>query len=296
MKLTQFHLPDKGTRLGLWEGAEVIDISCQDCQTVLDAVVKSAEKGAPLESVLECCPRGSSYAYESLDIPPDLNAPHLLVPITSPEVWGCGVTYRRSAETRDDDSAQDIYSRVYNSDRPEIFFKATPERSVGPNGNAGIRSDSDLTAIEPELAFVLAEGTRIVGFTICDDVSAWDIERENPLYLPQSKTFKGCCVLGPCIATSASIPDPYDLGISCSISRDGATIYEGEVNSSQIKFRFEQLAEILCRHNPVPVGTVVSTGTGIRVPNEFALNVGDQVEIEIEGIGRLAHGVENLGD
>lgn len=295
MKLVQFHVPGQGKRLGRIEGDSVVDISCPHCSTTLELVLQAAEKGSSLDDIAGKCPKGKVYRHEDLDKEPNPERPHLLVPIDAPEVWGCGVTYLRSAKMRDVDSAQDIYSRVYNSTRPEIFFKATPSRCVGPNGNVGIRNDSKLTATEPELAFVLGRKNQILGYTICNDVSAWDLERENPLYLPQSKTFACCCALGPCIATTAAIPDPYALKISCEIRRGGKLLYRGEVMSSQIKFRFEQLAEILGRNNPVPPGTVVSTGTGIMVPNEFAHQPGDRVDIEIQGIGKLSMGVAALG-
>jgi len=209
-------------------------------------------------------------------------------------VWGCGVTYKRSAEMRDDDSEQDIYSRVYNSNRPEIFFKGTKSRCAGPNDFIGIRSDSKLTATEPELAYILGADGEIVGYTICNDVSAWDLERENPLYLPQSKVFYGCCALGPMFVTASEIDDPYNLDVKCTILRNDKPLYEGEVNTSQINWKFEELTEFLCRDNPVPIGTVVSTGTGIIVPNDLPLAPGDIVQIEIGGLGTLSNPVKKL--
>ena len=229
-----------------------------------------------------------------LNVPPNLNAPHLLLPIDPPEVWGCGVTYKRSAEMRDDDSEQDIYSRVYHSNRPEIFFKGTKSRCAGPNDFIGIRSDSKLTATEPELAYILGADGEIVGYTICNDVSAWDIERENPLYLPPSKVFYGCCALGPMFVTPSEIDDPYNLNIKCTIIRSGELLYEGDVNTSQIKWKFEELTEFLCRDNPIPIGTVVSTGTGIIVPNELPLAPGDVVQIEVDELGVLSNPVKQL--
>ena len=136
---------------------------------------------------------------------------------------------------------------------------------------------------------MLGTNREIVGFTICNDVSAWDLERDNPLYLPQSKIFTGCCALGPAILTAASGPDPYDLDISCRILRGGEVIYSDSTNSGRIGRRFEELNEYLYRDNPIPPGTVVSTGTGIMVPNEYALRDGDTVEIEIAGIGILSN-------
>ncbi|MDP6116553.1 MAG: fumarylacetoacetate hydrolase family protein [Planctomycetota bacterium] len=294
MRFVQFHVPDQGKRLGLIDGPTVTDITCGQCATVLDVVRLAAEGDCEMDEVVGECSRGAEFNYEELDIAPTGDKPHLLLPIDAPEVWGCGVTYLRSASMRDVDSEQDIYSKVYNSDRPEVFFKATPSRCVGPNGDFGMRQDSDLTATEPELAIVLGRPDQILGYSVCNDVSAWDIERENPLYLPQSKTFEGCCALGPCVATNSAVSDPTQLEIDCTISRGGESIYEGEANSSQIKFSLEQLVEFLTRNNPIPVGTVLSTGTGIMVPNEFAHQPGDLVEITIENIGTLRNGARHL--
>ena len=180
---------------------------------------------------------------------------------------------------RDEDSVQDIYNRVYFSDRPEIFFKATASRCVGPNDYICIRRDSQLTATEPELAYILGAEREILGYTLCNDVSAWDIERDNPLYLSQSKIFYGCCAIGPMLVTTSVITDPYDLAMQCRIIRDEEVIYEGEVNTSQLNRKFEELTEYLCRDNPIPIGTVVSTGTGIVVPNDMPLMDRDIVEI-----------------
>jgi 2-dehydro-3-deoxy-D-arabinonate dehydratase len=245
---------------------------------------------------------GETLNLAELDREPTGDAPRLLIPIDSPEVWGFGVTYKRSAEARDADVAKEmdstasIYDRVYHSDRPECFFKATAPRCVGPREPIGIRSDSKLTATEPELAYVLGADREIVGYTVCNDVSAWDLERDNPLYLPQSKIFTGCCALGPVITLAADGPDPYNLKISCRIVRDGEAIYSDSTNSGQIGRTYDQLNEYLYRDNLVPMGTVVSTGTGIMVPNEYKLLHGDLVEIEIESIGLLANPAVQLGE
>ena len=175
------------------------------------------------------------YDWEELDRPPTATLPHLMIPLSPPEVWGFGVTYQRSAEVRDadvektTDSSESIYDRVYHSARPECF-KATAPRCVGPYRPIGIRSDSALTATEPELAYVLGTNREIVGFTICNDVSAWDLEAITLSTCP-SRRFTGCCALGPAILTAASGPDPYDLDISCRILRGGEVIYSDSTNS-----------------------------------------------------------------
>jgi 2-dehydro-3-deoxy-D-arabinonate dehydratase len=316
MKLIQYHLPNLGKRVGVvTREDEIIDVTSDESPGVLEvlelAYKENVSIGVLLADIQERVsnpppppipphpnrPRQADdgkLRLEHLNVPTDPKKPHLLAPLDPPEVWGCGVTYKRSADMRDEDSEQDIYSRVYNADRPEIFFKGTPSRCVGPNGFICIRSDSTLTATEPELAYILGEDGEIAGYTICNDVSAWDIERDNPLYLPQSKVFYGCCALGPIFATASEIDDPYNLNIKCRVIRKDEPIYEGEVNTSQINWKFEQLTEFLRRDNPVPVGTVVSTGTGIIVPNTLPLAPGDVVEIEVDGLGTLSNPVKQL--
>jgi 2-dehydro-3-deoxy-D-arabinonate dehydratase len=298
MKLLQFHLPGQGARVGVLEGDRVVDLTAADpgLRTTLDVLNRSIAQGCAMDDIVRAARPGASqtFAYADLDAPPDASRPHLDMPIHAPEVWGFGVTYKRSAVDRDTDSASDIYTRVYVNPRPEVFFKATPPRCVGPNGYICVRSDSDLTAVEPELAFVIGADGRIVGYTACNDVSAWDIERENPLYLPQSKVYLGCCALGPVLVTAEELPDPYNISISCRIFKKGAVAFEGKVHSSQINRRFEDLVACLTRDNPVPVGTAVTTGTGIMPPNDLALTDGDRVDIEIEGIGLLSNPVRKL--
>ena len=316
MKLIQFHLPNLGKRVGIvTRDEEVIDVTSEESPGVLEILELADREQVSIGVILadiqekvatpapmqltrpdaeEATTESDGLTLKKLDVAPAENVPHLLAPIDSPEVWGCGVTYKRSADMRDDDSEQDIYSRVYHADRPEIFFKATPSRCVGPNGFIGIRSDSTLTATEPELAYVLSGNGEIVGYTLCNDVSAWDIERDNPLYLPQSKVFYGCCALGPLFVTPSEVDDPYNLDMRCTVLRGEDVIYEGGVNTSQINWKFEQLTEFLMRDNPIPFGTVVSTGTGIIVPNDLPLAAGDVVEIEIEGFGTLSNPVKQL--
>lgn len=158
-----------------------------------------------------------------------------------------------------------------------------------------MREDSALTAVEPELALVLGPGARIVGYTAGNDLSAWDIERENPLFLPQSKVFEGCFALGPVLVTAGAIGDPHALALACRIFRDGRLRFEGRVNTGQMRRRCDELVGWLVRSNPVPAGTVLSTGTGILVPDQHALQAGDLVEIELEKVGTLRNRVRRLG-
>src|SRR4051812_11256542 len=162
----------------------------------------------------------------------------LTMPITPPEVGGAGVTYRRSADFREEGSG--IYDRVYSADRPELFFKATASRCAGPGEPIGRRRDSSFTASEPEMAIVVGSGGAILGLTLANDVSAWDIERENPLYLPQSKVYRGCFALGPVIVTADEVTDPYALELTCRVERGGRTVFSGAASTGQLKRRLPE--------------------------------------------------------
>ncbi|MBB17348.1 fumarylacetoacetate hydrolase [Candidatus Poribacteria bacterium] len=310
MKLIQFHQPGLGKRIGIvTRDEEVIDVTSEEAPDVLQLLELAHNEGISVGIILADIQEkvsqntftvpgpdndNNKLNLDNLNNYPDSDTSHLLMPIDPPEAWGFGVTYKRSADMRDQDSDQDIYGRVYHAERPELFFKGTATRCTGPNGAIGIRSDSTFTAAEPELAYVLGANSEILGYTICNDVSAWDIERENPLYLPQSKIFTGCCAIGPMFVTSSEVDDPYNLNIKCQIFRGNQSIYQGEVNTSQINWKFEALTEYLTRDNPIPLGTIVSTGTGIITPEDMPLADGDIVEIEIDGLGKLSNPVKQL--
>jgi 2-dehydro-3-deoxy-D-arabinonate dehydratase len=214
-----------------------------------------------------------------------------LIPLQPREVWGCGCTYETSASFRDAEhgTREGFYAHVYKSPRPEIFFKGTARVCVGPGQPIGIRSDSKFTAPEPELALVLGAKGKILGYTLANDVSAWDIERENPLYLPQSKTYTACCALGPVIVTVDEIADARALEMTCTVRRGDAEIFSGATPISRLGRTFETLVEYLLRSNPVPAGSVVLTGTGIIVKEDAALAPGDVVTIKIPEIGDLSN-------
>jgi 2-dehydro-3-deoxy-D-arabinonate dehydratase len=214
-----------------------------------------------------------------------------ILPIHPPEVWACGCTYEMSASFRDAEhgSREGMYAYVYREPRPEIFFKGTARVCVGPGKPIGIRSDSKFTAPEPELAVVLGSRGKIVGYTLCDDVSAWDIERENALYLPQSKVYTACCALGPYIVTADELTDPYNLQMTCTITNNGATKFSGSVSTSRLHRKLEELTAYLLRANQVPAGSVLSTGTGIIVTEEAKLLPGDVVTIGVPQIGELSN-------
>lgn len=223
------------------------------------------------------------------DPPEEVATP--LIPIYPCEVWACGCTYETSAAFRDAEygTREGFYAYVYKSQRPEIFFKGTERVCVGPGQPIGIRPDSHFTAPEPELAVVLGSEGKVLGYTLANDVSAWDIERENPLYLPQSKIYTGCCSLGPVIVTTDELPDPYTLNMTCTIRRGGKTIFSGATCTSRLARRIEEMVEFLLRSNPVPAGSVLLTGTGIIITEESALAPGDIVSLQVPEIGELSN-------
>lgn len=213
------------------------------------------------------------------------------LPIHPREVWACGCTYEMSASFRDAEhgTREGFYRHVFTAPRPEIFFKGTARVCVGPNGKIGIREDSRFTAPEPELAVLLGAKGKVLGYTLANDVSAWDIERENPLYLPQSKVYTACCALGPWFVTPDELGDPYALEITCTIRRGERLTFEGSTSTAKLGRTIEDLIEYLLRANPVPSGSVLLTGTGIIAPEEAALAPGDIVTISAPGLGALAN-------
>jgi 2-dehydro-3-deoxy-D-arabinonate dehydratase len=224
----------------------------------------------------------------------------LLVPIEAPEVWAAGVTYAKSREARNyeaTDGKLDIstfYDKVYDADRPEIFLKSTAARTVGPNTEVYLRSDSNWQIPEPELGLVIDKEGNILAYTVGNDMSSRDIEGENPLYLPQAKIWKHSCSIGPALLLAEAVKDPYQLEISCRIYRDNQLVVEGNANTNQLKRKYDELVSFLLRDNEIFDGTVLLTGTCIVPPNEFTLDDGDQIEIEISEIGVLSNPAKAL--
>lgn len=247
--------------------------------TMIDLIRRSDAQGIPLS---ELARQLASRHQEALQP---------ILPVHPPEVWGCGCTYETSASFRDAEhgTRDGMYAAVYREPRPEIFFKGTARVCVANGQPIGIRSDSKFTAPEPELAVILGSKHKIVGYTIANDVSAWDIERENPLYLPQSKQYDACCALGPVMITADELTDPYNLEMRCMITRGGKETFRGSISTSKLHRKIETLIEYLSRSNKVPVGTVVLTGTGIIVTQEAALAPGDVVTISVPEIGQLVN-------
>ena len=222
----------------------------------------------------------------------------LLVPIEAQEVWAAGVTYLRSREERNYEATggkhvePTIYDKVYEAKRPEIFFKSTKERTRGTNESLCLRTDSSWQVPEPELALVLDENGQIFGFTIGNDLSCRDIEGENPLYLPQAKIWKNSCSIGPAIRLAETVEDFYSFQITCRIYRNQEKVFEETASTRDLRRTYEELCSYLVKDNIVFNGTVLLTGTSIVPPENYTLQDGDLIEIEIPGIGTLVNPVK----
>lgn len=218
----------------------------------------------------------------------------LLAPIDGQEIWASGVTYYNSKLGRQEESKEagggDFYARVYVADRPELFFKATAHRTVGSGGNVRIRKDSTWDVPEPELTLVITSNGEIVGYTIGNDMSSRSIEGENPLYLPQAKTYDGSAAIGPCIYVTKE-PLPENTKIELKILRDEEAVFEDEIGIDQIKRNFEDLVGYLFRETTFPKGCFFMTGTGIVPGKDFTLKENDEIRITVQPIGTLINKV-----
>jgi len=217
-----------------------------------------------------------------------------LAPVVSQEVWASGVTYYRSRSARMEESKDSgggsFYDRVYSALRPELFFKATGRRVVGPGCNVRIRSDAHWSVPEPELTVAISAAGEIFGYTIGNDMSSRDIEGENPLYLPQAKVYDGSCALGPCILL-AEEPLPKTTSISIEILRAGKPAFTGQTTLAELKREPTELVEYLYRDNTFQHGAFLLTGTGIVPGDDFTLAPADLIRISIDGIGTLENTV-----
>jgi 2-dehydro-3-deoxy-D-arabinonate dehydratase len=218
-----------------------------------------------------------------------------MTPIGSQELWACGVTYLRSKVGRQEESktsgAADFYAKVYEAERPEVFFKTTPHRVVAHNGQVRIRKDSTWNVPEPELTLCVTSNGKIVGYTIGNDMSSRSIEGENPLYLPQAKTYDGCAALGPCIYVTDKALDE-STAIRLVIGRNNETAFEGHVTLKQMKRTPAELVSFVFRECSFPSGCFVMTGTGIVPGHDFTLQSGDVIRISIDNIGTLVNTVQ----
>jgi 2-dehydro-3-deoxy-D-arabinonate dehydratase len=220
-----------------------------------------------------------------------------LLPVIAPlqELWACGVTYFRSKQGRQEESkaagGSDFYAKVYEAERPEVFFKCTPHRVAGHQGKVAIRKDSTWDVPEPELTLVVTSSGKIIGYTIGNDMSSRSIEGENPLYLPQAKTYDGCAALGPCIYLTDQ-PLAPDTVIELQVTRQNKTVFEGSTKLDQLKRTPGELVSFVYRECSFPDGCLIMTGTGIVPGPDFTLQSGDEISITIEPIGTLINSVK----
>lgn len=211
------------------------------------------------------------------------------------EVWASGVTYERSMDARVEESqVQDVYSRVYDAERPELFFKSPPWRVVTDGEPVAVRPDSCVTVPEPELALLITSRGEILGYGICNDMSSRDIEGANPLYVPQAKSYAGSCALASGVRPAWEVPDVSALAISVDVRREGTSAFAGSTSTAQLHRSLEELVSYLMRGMDFPAGAVLATGTGVVPDLGFTLLPGDRVEITIDGVGTLVNPVGTL--
>ena len=222
------------------------------------------------------------------------NEADIVAPVSNQELWACGVTYLRSKVGRQEESkasgGADFYAKVYEADRPEVFFKSTPHRIVGQNAKVNIRKDSTWDVPEPELTLVVTSSGKIIGYTIGNDMSSRSIEGENPLSLPQAKTYDACAALGPCIYVTDKSLDSKTM-INLEINGNNVKVFEGTFAISQMKRKPEELVSFVYRDCSFPHGCLIMTGTGIVPGSDFTLKSGDEIKISIDNIGTLINTV-----
>ena len=282
MKLAKYRGSNGLVSVGLVEGESLQPLAMSDQYRTLADVLDATD------------PAGvARFLIDHSAAPVALESVQLLAPVDAQEVWAAGVTYRRSKTARMEESetAASVYDRVYDAPRPELFFKATALRVVGPDRAVRIRRDSAWNVPEPELVLVLNARLELVGFTIGNDMSSRDIEGENPLYLPQAKLYDQSCAVGPWVALAAFMPPRTAIEIRLSIVRGGAVVFEGQTDVGQMHRTFEDLIEHLGRDNTFRDGAMLLTGTGIVPGSDFTLAPGDTVNISIDGIGTLTNSV-----
>ncbi len=278
--LFRVRLPDGSTRLARGEaqsgpqdllapGASIDALLAQGPSALLDAVRGGASAGSA---------KGAQ----------------VLAPVESQEVWAAGVTYERSRDARMEESAEpSVYDHVYDAVRPELFFKAPGWRVRGPGESIGVRADSTWDVPEPELALVFTTGLDLAGYVIGNDMSSRSIEGENPLYLPQAKVYDGSCALGPCIVPAGEVEPPFEIHLR--VIRAGATVVDDRTSSGRLRRSFADLADHLGSALTFPVGAILLTGTGVVPDEHFTLRDGDEVRVEIEGLGELVNPVVRVG-
>jgi 2-dehydro-3-deoxy-D-arabinonate dehydratase len=284
MQLCKIRRANGKLEVGVLDGASVrvLELNKLDGPQTLSDVLYSSE---PAELVRTLLDRGAPALA--------LDAVRFLPPLDNQEVWAAGVTYKRSKVARESESvgAARFYDMVYTAQRPELFFKAPAWRVVGQGQPVRIRRDARWSVPEPEVALVVSPALRIVGYTIGNDMSSRDIEGENPLYLPQAKFYDGSCAVGPVVTLAEQFGPPEQVSIQLTIRRSGSVAFAGSTGLDAMARTFVDLVSWLGRETSFPEGVVLLTGTGIVPPDDFTLASGDEIVIEVTGIGRLANPV-----
>ena len=282
MKLCRFKYKTAAVRIGLVEDdATLLDLSPAGVDEMFHLLDHDDARGQLEQLAKKNLPRIA------------LAEVQLLAPVERQEVWAAGVTYLRSKTARmeESDFGASAYDRIYAAERPEIFFKSLGEKVVGHGESVGIRRDAKWNVPEPELALVLNSRGQIIGHTIGNDMSSRDIEGENLLYLPQAKIYNRSCALGPWIVLGEPETAAREWTIKIEIHRASQSVFSGETSVGKIKRGFAELAEFLFRSQVFPHGAVLLTGTGVVPPDTFTLQAGDEIKIEINGIGLLQNSV-----
>ena len=291
MKLRRFLLPESHdpdakpcakAHVALEADGQLLDLTTAGCPSLL-SILESADPVAAVGQWQESAPV----------LKPDESRVRWLPPLEDQEIWAAGVTYERSKKARMEESTHSAtaYDRVYEADRPEIFFKAAPGRAVGTGAAIGVRKDSHWTVPEPELVLVFNSRGQVAAVTLGDDVSARDIEGENLLYLPQAKIYDRSCAIGPALVIGADESEVRSWTISLEIERDGASVFQGSTPVARLRRTFTELGAYLFRSQTFPNGAALFTGTGIVPPDAFSLRPGDTVRISLTGVGTLENTV-----
>lgn len=292
--LVRFFVPGQGPRIGVRIEDTVYDMTAAvgSAATFLRGTVgRVGEAVAELHEMVDSA--AALYPAGDFENPPDGKEPHWLAPVDSQEVWCAGVTYLRSRDARQVEAVDggDVYARVYDADRPELFGKASGARVVGPLGDVGIRRDATWNVPEPELGIVFNPAMEIVGIVPGNDMSSRDIEGENPLYIPQAKVYDRSCSLGPGILLGQLYDTWPAVTIAMAIERQGAVVFNSETHTDFLKRRPDELGDYLGRALSFPDGVVLLTGTGIVPPDSFSLAPDDLIRIQIDGLGTLENRV-----
>lgn len=262
------------------EGVQLLDLSqVEQCRGLMDILHAPDPLGL------------ARYLFDRETKPIPISEVKFLAPLDKQEVWAAGVTYKRSqvARMEESESGASHYDKVYTAARPELFFKASAWRVVDPETPLRVRADSKWSVPEPELALVVTPELKLAGFSIGNDMSARDIEGENPLYLPQAKVYDQCCSIGPCVLVPEQPLDRQNTKIVVTIVRNGESVFTGETNLGEMVRGFEDLIGWLGKEYSLPDGAFLLTGTGVVPPDDFTLLNGDSVSIEISGIGTLTN-------